>query len=93
MQKSDVIISLLQKLQDHWQPAQGLLLVVQNWSVNDAFIDTLFALIESSINLTKDHSLREKFQKSKHIIQKIKQQEEVIKQQESDELDKILGQI
>ncbi len=83
MTKKDYILKVLDALMGYRPLARGLKILVQGNVLDDATIDALVDIFAKTIHEINDTEAQEKLQKSKDILQKIKEIER--KQHQQDE--------
>ena len=85
MSKKDYILKLLDLLKDTWPMAGGLRILVEGNALDDQSIDGLISIVENAINSVDDELDKEKLEKSKTFLQKLKETE--LQSQQQDEKD------
>jgi len=96
MPKKDYVLKLLDLLKDTWPMASGLKILVEGNALDDKSIDGLISIIENAIDSVEDELNKEKLEKSKQFLQKLKETETASQDKEVQDLsnlDLMLGNI
>lgn len=70
--KKELLIQVLKKIESHWDLAPGILALVQSSYVDEKAIDWVLTIISKSIKSVKKQEQKQKIQKWLEKIQKIK---------------------
>lgn len=93
MNKKEYILKILEVLEEKRPIAKGLKILVQGNALDEESIESLIAIFNSMIEETQDKETKEKFQKSKNILeklQKIERDQHIKDQKELDNLDAMI---
>jgi len=96
MTKQAYILKVLDALIGIWPLARGLKILVEGNVLDDKTIDSLVDILATTIDEINDGEAKEKLQKSKDIIEKIKhiEREQHLRDEKSlDELDAMIKEI
>jgi len=75
MSKKDYILKLLDLLKDTWPMAGGIRILVEGNALDDKSIDGLISIIENTVDSVEDNLSKERLQKSKDCLKKLKETE------------------
>lgn len=89
MTKKEYILKVLENLKESWPLAPGLLVLVQNWSLDDSTIDALTDIFKEAIKNVADKVKRNELQAGIDKLQEIKNAEKEAFAQDKKELDAI----
>ena len=93
MTKKEYMLKILDSLVGYWPLARGLKILVEWNALDDKTIDSLVAILDKTIDEIQDSETKEKLQKSKDILEKLKtiEREQHLRDQKSlDELDTMI---
>lgn len=96
MSKKEYILKVLDALIGYWPLARGLKILVDGNALDDNTIDSLIDIFAKTIDGLQDSEAKDKLQKSKEIIEKLKkiEREQYLKDQKSlDHLDDMIKEI
>ena len=93
MDHKQLLIWLLEKLQNHWLPAEWLLLVIQQHDISQATIDGLLEIITVAAEHATDDQEKQKLLWAKAYLEKIQQREYEEKILEEQEIEALLEAI
>lgn len=96
MTKKEYILKVLDALIGIWPLARGLKILVEGNVLDDKTIDSLVDILATTIDEINDGEAREKLQKSKDVIEKIKhiEREQHARDEKSlEELDQMIKNI
>lgn len=91
--KKGLLLKVLKKLQPYRNLAEGLIALVDSKYINEKTIDGLLVIINQSIKNVKEGTERTKLQKAVEVVQKIKHSESIEKEQEAEEVERLLEDI
>ena len=72
MSKKDYILKVLDALTGYWPLARGLKILIDSDALDNTSIDNVVGILAKTIEKIEDIETKEKLQKSKNIIEKIK---------------------
>lgn len=72
MDKKEYILKVLDALNGHWVLANGLKILVEGNALDDATLDGLIDIMTEAIDEVTTNEAKEKLQKSKDILEKLK---------------------
>jgi hypothetical protein len=96
MTKKEYILKVLDALIGYWPLARGLRILIDGNALNDKTIDSLVDIFAKTIDGLQDNEAKQKLQKSKNVIEKLKkiEREQHLQDKESlDELDTMIKDI
>lgn len=96
MTKKDYILKVLDALIGTWPLARGLKILVEGNALSEETIDSLVDILSKTIDGLQDSKTKEKLQKSKDIIERIKhiEREQHLRNEKSlGELDEMIKKI
>jgi len=91
MNKKETLIQLLQELEDSWELAPGLRILVEQTEEDSDIITGLLTIIEKSITSVKDDATRARLEVLKTKLQGIQAQEQVEKASREQEAQGLLN--
>lgn len=96
MSKKEYISKILEAVSEYWPLAKGLKILLEGNTLNEWAIDTLADIFSRAIDQVADKETKEKLQKSKEVLEKLKQienQQHLSDQTSLNELDAMISSI
>ncbi len=93
MDKKEYVLSLLKKLEPYWDKISDLIVNIELWVCDENDIENIISTIEKHIKVVKDESLKKVFEKTRDLLQSLKEKEFIERQSEEKELELLLQKI
>lgn len=93
MDKKEYVLSLLKKLEPYWDRISDLIVNIELWVCDENDIENIISTIEKHIKVVKDESLKKVFEKTRDLLQSLKEKEFIERQSEEKELELLLQKI
>lgn len=93
MDKKEYVLSLLKKLEPYWDKISDLIINIELWVCDENDIENIISTIEKHIKVVKDESLKKVFEKTRDLLQSLKEKEFIERQSEEKELELLLQKI
>ena len=93
MDKKKYVLWLLKKLEPHRDKISDLIVNIELWICDDNDIENIISIIEKHIKVVKDESLKKVFEKTRDLLQSLKEKEYIERQIEEKELELLLQNI
>ena len=93
MDKKKYVLWLLKKLEPHRDKISDLIVNIELWICDDNDIENIISIIEKHIKVVKDESLKKVFEKTRDLLQSLKEKEYIERQTEEKELELLLQNI
>lgn len=76
MKKKDYVIWLLERFKENLPMARWILLLLQNGTIDDAFLDIIIKSFQDNIDNAKNETEKSSLEKAKKFLQKLKEKEQ-----------------
>jgi len=90
MNKKDLLIRVLTKLQPYWDSADALLIVVENYDLPDSMLDIVLKPINAAVGRLANKKMQHALQQQLDTIKQIHVQEEQERIHDEDDANRLL---
>lgn len=93
MDRKQYVLSLLYKLEPYRDKISDLIVNIELWICDDNDIEKIISTIEKHAKTVKDENIKKAFEKTRNLLQSLKEKEFIERQTEEKEIELLLQEI